>query len=541
MKTNRKIISSLFITLCCAFTSCSNGGSESKRTYLVKFQNYDQFLLYSVNVKSGDSVNYKGPTPTRNSGDDTIFYRWTGWDKELTNIISDTTFTATYYQGNRYKATFINDDLILQDKRFNENVIPTYNGPTPTKESESEDELYVFSGWSPELTPITKDTTYCAQYNVIGKDDMIVINNKDHDEFNANIDMVKNYFELEDNPNTENNEIAQFLTQYGHQGGYNGAKGYEISWKKLGSPSNSYTVEISSKSSLDPVEMRIDTDNDSCYVYNLVPGTYYYRIKDNNSSGRSQIQSFSFTNRLRTIETKGELSNMRDIGGYRTNDNKQIKYGLIYRNAHMGDAGKYIDYLFKDLLKIKTELDVRFPKGDDSPTRYSSSEHPVDGVSFYNYGLTDAYPYMISDNNTIASIKSIFTLLTNGSSLPLSFHCTNGADRTGLLALLIEGALNVCDEDIYRDYELTSFCAKSSYWQPRCDIVSEGSAYKFREDGYRSDTWRNGSFEKVIIDMKKTYSNSTASIAETVYNFLTKKCGVTPTQIQTLRQTLISE
>ena len=149
---------------------------------------------------------------------------------------------------------------------------------------------------------------------------------------------------------------------------------------------------------------------------------------------------------------------------------------------------------------------------------------------------------MITDNNTLANVKNIFTLLTNGTSLPISFHCTNGADRTGLLALLIEGALNVCDEDIYRDYELTSFCASTSYWQPRCDIVSNNGVYKFREDGYRSDTWRNGSFEKVIIDMKAiTKVGSTASIAETVYKFLTTKCSVPLSQIETLRQTLINE
>ena len=36
------------------------------------------------------------------------------------------------------------------------------------------------------------------------------------------------------------------------------------------------------------------------------------------------------------------------------------------------------------------------------------------------------------------------------------FHCTAGKDRTGLMAMLLLGALGVPDDDIVRDYELTT-------------------------------------------------------------------------------------
>jgi len=39
---------------------------------------------------------------------------------------------------------------------------------------------------------------------------------------------------------------------------------------------------------------------------------------------------------------------------------------------------------------------------------------------------------------------------------PMVFHCTAGKDRTGLMAMLLLGALGVPDEDIVRDYELTT-------------------------------------------------------------------------------------
>ena len=39
---------------------------------------------------------------------------------------------------------------------------------------------------------------------------------------------------------------------------------------------------------------------------------------------------------------------------------------------------------------------------------------------------------------------------------PMVFHCTAGKDRTGLMAMLLLGALGVADDEIARDYELTT-------------------------------------------------------------------------------------
>ncbi len=42
------------------------------------------------------------------------------------------------------------------------------------------------------------------------------------------------------------------------------------------------------------------------------------------------------------------------------------------------------------------------------------------------------------------------------SNHPMVFHCTAGKDRTGLMAMLLLGALGVADDEIARDYELTT-------------------------------------------------------------------------------------
>ena len=70
--------------------------SESLATYYhVKFVNYDDSLLYEVDVLEGDAATYVGETPTK--PDYEIYeYAFTGWDKDLTVINSDLTTKAQY-------------------------------------------------------------------------------------------------------------------------------------------------------------------------------------------------------------------------------------------------------------------------------------------------------------------------------------------------------------------------------------------------------------------------------------------------------------
>ncbi len=56
------------------------------------------------------------------------------------------------------------DGTILEtDKDVKKGTIPTYDGTTPTKPSDTEF-TYAFKGWDPEITEVTKDQVYTAIY-----------------------------------------------------------------------------------------------------------------------------------------------------------------------------------------------------------------------------------------------------------------------------------------------------------------------------------------------------------------------------------------
>ncbi|MBQ8141601.1 MAG: hypothetical protein IJ194_00370 [Bacilli bacterium] len=73
----------------------TTSSEDSTITYHVIFQNYDLTILYETDVNEGEDAVYDGKTPTKEE-DDEFTYEFKGWDKELTNIQEDITFTAQY-------------------------------------------------------------------------------------------------------------------------------------------------------------------------------------------------------------------------------------------------------------------------------------------------------------------------------------------------------------------------------------------------------------------------------------------------------------
>ena len=153
---------------------------DSPNAIKCTFLNYDGTLLgYSYCNRGGKAV-YKGEPPVKQytvlEGIATT-YRFIGWDKQTTNILVPTTFTAIYEENaiKYYECKFVNyDGTLLYSMAVVPNGAAIYEGYTPLRDFEkngkNEDGTtnvvsYSFKGWDKNLTRITSPTTFTATYD----------------------------------------------------------------------------------------------------------------------------------------------------------------------------------------------------------------------------------------------------------------------------------------------------------------------------------------------------------------------------------------
>ena len=134
-------------------------------TYTVSFVNDDGSLLQSIKVPEGEIPSYTGAPPTKKA---TAQYTYTfkGWDKALSAVKGDITYTAIYdKEVNKYTVTFYDEDgkTVLQNGKVAYGETPKYTGKTPTKPSTAQYE-YTFKGWDKKITAVKGKATYKAVY-----------------------------------------------------------------------------------------------------------------------------------------------------------------------------------------------------------------------------------------------------------------------------------------------------------------------------------------------------------------------------------------
>jgi len=168
--------------------------------------------------------------------------------------------------------------------------------------------------------------------------------------------------------------------------------------------------------------------------------------------------------------------NMRDLGGYKTKDNKQTKWGTIIRSADLAlltDAD--LEYLSK--LPLKTIIDFRGSQEKESnPDKkpasiVSETWLPIEAGDLAGVQIEDPdnIPQIMKDiykgilHNFQNELKKFFRILENDLSAPLLFHCSAGKDRTGIAAALFLSALGVDRNIIMEDYMLSAEYIKGKY------------------------------------------------------------------------------
>lgn len=209
--------------------------------------------------------------------------------------------------------------------------------------------------------------------------------------------------------------------------------------------------------------MTVKKGTKEAHVYNLTPQrTYYYKVT---AAGQTLDEGEIHTEgQLRMLNIPG-ANNIRDMGGWPTSDGRRIKYGKLFRGSELNGlhtvSQESIDIL-KQQIGVQAELDLR--------ANYDEGQ----GISAFGFrsnssGACDYPPYYFTYNSgqTIEALESViylyrwkweFNFIVNNlkHNRNVYFHCAWGGDRTGYLALLLEGLLGVEYSDLIKDYELST-------------------------------------------------------------------------------------
>lgn len=222
-------------------------------------------------------------------------------------------------------------------------------------------------------------------------------------------------------------------------------------------------LELSSKADFSAIEQTLyfASRRSQVDIYNLKTGaTYYYRVAVKLDNGETHIKTDSFEtkNSLRFISLDGAC-NVRDVGGWTTENGKTVKQGLLYRGSEI-DGGKNVghaDFCLTEkgveqlrALGIKTDFDLR--SEGNKVGEYSILGEDV-ARSFYNAPQYQSF----FDASNKETVRKIFSDLAKPEAYPVYLHCTHGVDRAGSTALLLESLLGVSKADLIRDYELSAF------------------------------------------------------------------------------------
>ncbi|MBE6633577.1 MAG: tyrosine-protein phosphatase [Ruminococcaceae bacterium] len=202
------------------------------------------------------------------------------------------------------------------------------------------------------------------------------------------------------------------------------------------------------------------------------------------------------------------ISNVRDFGGFATEQGGRVRQGLIYRTSEM-DTHVQITEQGKQTLEqelgIRLDVDIRGIKNEPRGPILNEAR-----VKWVNFPLA-AYADCFSEEQKKLYGES-YALLAREESYPLMIHCWGGIDRTGTWLYILGGMLGVSKNDLDLDYELSSF----SRWGRRSR--SSDQFMEFLRELYR-------------------YGNS---LQEACASFM-RACGVTEEQLERIRRILLEE
>jgi protein-tyrosine phosphatase len=168
------------------------------------------------------------------------------------------------------------------------------------------------------------------------------------------------------------------------------------------------------------------------------------------------------------------VANVRDVGGYRTDAGRRVRWGRVYRSGALSHATP-ADRERLAALDLRLVVDLRSAEEvADAP------DHTLPGARALHLPLHDAQEklkrlrvllfnprqlarlvpdayirIMIEGNAPL--FGSVLRELADSANLPVLIHCTAGKDRTGVATALLLRLLGVPEQTVIADYTLSNY------------------------------------------------------------------------------------
>ncbi|MCK7627109.1 tyrosine-protein phosphatase [Streptomyces sp. RS10V-4] len=195
--------------------------------------------------------------------------------------------------------------------------------------------------------------------------------------------------------------------------------------------------------------------------------------------------------------------NCRDLGGYRTDRGRTLRYGRLFRSDSLAKLTPD-DLTALHGLGLHTVIDMRVPSevsfdgADRLPAGLAVTSVAVDDTGLFaamqaaiatkdpaeqqrRLGggraetlMRDVYPTFVTSAANRAAFGAMLTRVADRGHLPLLFHCTSGKDRTGWLGYLLLRLLGVPHPTAERDYLLSNALRRDADAAVRAQLKQAG-------------------------------------------------------------------
>jgi len=257
--------------------------------------------------------------------------------------------------------------------------------------------------------------------------------------------------------------------------------------------------------------------------------------------------------------------NLRDLGGYTTDQGQVVKWGQLYRSDHLTKLTQE-DIVTLERIGIKTIIDLRsdheksvYPNQEIGTVEYLLNCNPESHfaelagnainleaenkklIEDIERGVVDAsvvngsgavsiksYENFVDDQKSQEAFGEMLKWLAQPESIASIHHCRGGKDRTGFGSMLILALLGVNEDQIMTDYLITK------------SVREERNLIKLRQYQKLTDNQDYLDYLMALIDARADYLKAAMNKIKEEYggviNYATNYLGLSLAEIDQMKK-----